>query len=233
MPAGRLALCPVFGLKISRPPRPAVRESIVPKFASVVRWVVIVSLSGTAAATQAQNIDAGKSPAQIFSDTCSACHRSPREIKQTTPGFMREHYTTSGRDAAAMAAYLASVGSDPRAVKQRRPPALRAAQEPTETTLPESPPQETDQAPIRPPQPIPQDAQRAAPPELQGAPTSPSRELAPTARPSERAKSSQGAVSVSAIKPRRPSESVEMSRVPVDTHAGALRENSLIEGFEE
>jgi len=98
----------------------------VAKFGSVVQWVVIVSLSGTAAAAQAQNIDAGKSPAQIFSDTCGACHRSPREIKQTTPGFMREHYTTNGWDAAAMAAYLASVGSDPRAVQQRRPPALGA-----------------------------------------------------------------------------------------------------------
>src|SRR5262249_5097573 len=82
MPAGGLELGLVFGLKILRRPRLAVRESIVAKFGSVVQWVVIVSLSGTAAAAQAQNIDAGKSPAQIFSDTCGACHRSPREIKQ-------------------------------------------------------------------------------------------------------------------------------------------------------
>ena len=84
-------------------------------------------IAGVAAAGSAQaqsNLDAGKSPAQIFSDTCNACHRSARELKQTSPGFLREHYTTGAREAAAMAAYLATVGSDPRAVQQRRPPTL-------------------------------------------------------------------------------------------------------------
>src|SRR5262249_59057447 len=72
------------------------------------------------------NLDAGKSAAQIFADTCNACHRSPREIRPTSAAFLREHYTTGGREAAAMAAYLASVGSDSRAVQQRRPPTLGA-----------------------------------------------------------------------------------------------------------
>ena len=45
-----------------------------------------------AAPAQAQsNLDAGKSPAQIFAHTCNACHRSPREIKRTSVAFMREH----------------------------------------------------------------------------------------------------------------------------------------------
>ncbi len=77
-----------------------------------------------AAEAQAQNLDAGKSPAQIFNDTCAACHRSPREVRQTSPGFLREHYTTGAREAASMAAYLASVGSDSRAIQQRKPPNL-------------------------------------------------------------------------------------------------------------
>jgi len=77
-----------------------------------------------AAEAQAQNLDAGKSPAQIFNDTCAACHRSPRELRQTSPGFLREHYTTGAHQAATMAAYLASVGSDSRAVQQRKPPNL-------------------------------------------------------------------------------------------------------------
>src|SRR5882724_12707847 len=98
--------------------------------ASRVVWGMIgVGVAVAAAVTSAQaqsNLDAGKSPAQIFSDTCSACHRSPREVKQTSPGFLREHYTTGAREAATMAAYLASVGTDPRAVQQRRPPALGA-----------------------------------------------------------------------------------------------------------
>jgi hypothetical protein len=80
------------------------------------------------------NLDAGKTPAQIFASTCNACHRSPREIKKTTAAFMREHYTTGPREAATMAAYLASVGSDPDAVKQRRAPVLGAGQAPAPET---------------------------------------------------------------------------------------------------
>jgi hypothetical protein len=44
---------------------------------------------------------------------------------------LRDHYTTGPREAAAMAAYLASVGSDTRAVQQRRPPTLGAGQVPS------------------------------------------------------------------------------------------------------
>jgi hypothetical protein len=76
------------------------------------------------------NLDAGKSPAQIFADTCNACHRSPREIKRTSSAFLREHYTTGMREASAMASYLASVGSDTRAVQQRKPPVLGAGRAP-------------------------------------------------------------------------------------------------------
>ena len=97
----------------------------------VAFWVAAAVLSAAGFVAHAQsNLDAGKSPAQIFSDTCNACHRSPREIKKTTPAFLREHYTTGLREATAMAAYLASVGSDPRAVQQRRPPTLGAGQAP-------------------------------------------------------------------------------------------------------
>jgi len=90
-------------------------------------WAVALALSIAAQPAQAQsNLDAGKSAAQIFADTCSACHKSPREIKRTSAAFMREHYTTGMREATAMAAYLASVGSDPGAVQQRKPPVLGA-----------------------------------------------------------------------------------------------------------
>jgi hypothetical protein len=76
------------------------------------------------------NMDSGKSPAQIFATTCHACHRSPREIKPTSAGFLREHYTAGRNEAAAMAAYLASVGSDANAIQRRPRPALGAGQEP-------------------------------------------------------------------------------------------------------
>lgn len=101
----------------------------MPSVSRVVQWVIGVAVSVAAVAAYAQsNLDAGKSPAQIFADTCSACHKSPREIKHTSAAFMREHYTTGIREATAMAAYLASVGSDPRAVSQRKPPVLGAGQ---------------------------------------------------------------------------------------------------------
>lgn len=97
--------------------------------ARVVPWVIAAAAVAADAPAQAQsNLDAGKSAAQIFADTCNACHRSPREVRPTSAAFLREHYTTGGREAAAMAAYLASVGSDARAVQQRRPPTLGAGQ---------------------------------------------------------------------------------------------------------
>ncbi len=90
---------------------------------------VAACAAGVPAGAQS-NLDAGKSPAQIFAATCNACHRSPREIKHTSAAFLLEHYTTGPREAAAMAAYLASVGTDPVAVQHRRPPTLGAGQQP-------------------------------------------------------------------------------------------------------
>jgi hypothetical protein len=189
----------------------------VPRVGRVVQWVIGVAVSAAAAAAHAQNFNAGKSPAQIFSDSCNACHRSPRELKQTTPGFMREHYTTGAREAAAMAAYLTSVGSDPRAVQQRRPPALGAGQAPTETKLPQSALQDTDQAAIRPPQTIPPGTDQVKLPEPQAVlPATPPARRTPAAaqtKPSEQATPSQGPVTAAAVKPRRPSESLEVGKL--------------------
>jgi hypothetical protein len=103
---------------------------IVSRIARIVPWVMVAAAVGAmdAPARAQANLYAGKSAAQIFADTCNACHRSPREIKPTSVAFLREHYTTGPREAATMAAYLASVGSDTRAVQQRRPPTLGAGQ---------------------------------------------------------------------------------------------------------
>lgn len=165
----------------------------------------IVAVAGAIAAIDApavaqMNLYAGKSAAQIFADTCNACHRSPREIRPTSAAFLREHYTTGPREAAAMAAYLASVGSDPRAVQQRRPPTLGA-----------SPAPGADQA-------KPADNQAVQP---------------GNGRP------------VGAVKPRRPSESIEMGSLPIATAEGGDGEGgppqaattparpSAVEPFEE
>ncbi len=66
------------------------------------------------------NIDAGKSPAQMFADTCSNCHRRPSDLKRgASASFLRQHYTPGTQEAAAMASYLAGIPADPRAGKDK------------------------------------------------------------------------------------------------------------------
>lgn len=65
---------------------------------------------------RAQNLDAGKSPSQIFSGTCTACHKAPRGLLKTVspgslPGFLRQHYTTSSEMASQLSAFLISNGA--------------------------------------------------------------------------------------------------------------------------
>ena len=65
---------------------------------------------------QAQNLEAGKSPSQIFAGTCNACHKSPRGLLKTVsagslPGFLRQHYTTSGDMASLLSTFLISNGA--------------------------------------------------------------------------------------------------------------------------
>jgi len=86
---------------------------------------------------RAQNLEAGKSPSQIFAGTCTACHKSPRGLLKTVPagslpGYLRQHYTTSSEMASLLSAFLVSngaadtryVGSKPtQQPKDARPPA--------------------------------------------------------------------------------------------------------------
>src|SRR5438309_11069340 len=70
----------------------------------------------TAGVARAENLDAGKSPSQIFSSTCNACHKSPRGLLKTVaasslPGFLRQHYTTSSDMASVLASFLVSNGA--------------------------------------------------------------------------------------------------------------------------
>ena len=166
----------------------------------IVPGLLGAGLAVAAVPAQAQsNIDAGKSPAQIFSDTCNACHRSPRELKPTNQGFLREHYTTGAREAAAMAAYVAAVGSDPQAVRQRRPPAMAAPAGQTPAAAAGQAPADNG---IRPPQSIPSNEQ-GKPGDTQAAlPAAPSRR-------SDQAKSPQGQTRAAGLRARRPSDSLE------------------------
>ena len=69
----------------------------------------------------AQNLEAGKSPSQLFSATCALCHKSSRGLLKTVPpgslpGFLRQHYTTSADMAGALSAYVLSNGAADRRV---------------------------------------------------------------------------------------------------------------------
>jgi hypothetical protein len=159
----------------------------------IVLWATGAAVAMAVVPAQAQsNLDAGKSAAQIFADTCNACHRSARELRQTHAGFLRDHYTTGMREAAAMAAYLASVGSDPRAVQRRPAPVMGAGR----ATAPEAAPRTSPDQAKNP-------ESQAALPE-----TGAGRKTPGAPEP--------GATPAASVKPRRPSESVEAGKLPVD-----------------
>jgi hypothetical protein len=97
---------------------------------------VMLLIGGFAAApVRAQNLEAGKSPSQIYGGTCAACHKSPRGLLKTVgpgslPGFLRQHYTTSSEMASVLSAYLVSngaadtryIGSQPKQKDARQDP---------------------------------------------------------------------------------------------------------------
>jgi hypothetical protein len=83
---------------------------------SLATVLVLTALDADTAWAQAQNLEAGKSPSQIFAQTCNACHRSPRGLLKSVapgslPGFLRQHYTTSSDMAGVLASYLVSNGA--------------------------------------------------------------------------------------------------------------------------
>jgi hypothetical protein len=96
------------------------REGAASKVRSTAPWIAgLLAVVMAGSALPQGNIDAGKSPAQLFADTCSNCHRRPQELKRTSASFLRQHYTPGAQEAAAMASYLSSVPADPRAGKDR------------------------------------------------------------------------------------------------------------------
>jgi mono/diheme cytochrome c family protein len=73
--------------------------------------IIILAMTGTASA---QNIDQGKSGAELFAAHCAECHRSPRGLVKhrfswTLSYFLQQHYTSSRASAQALTAYLQSV----------------------------------------------------------------------------------------------------------------------------
>jgi hypothetical protein len=78
--------------------------------------LLIGCFAAAPADAQATNLEAGKSPSQIFAGTCTACHKSPRGLLKSVPAgslpsFLRQHYTTSPEMAGVLSSFLISNGA--------------------------------------------------------------------------------------------------------------------------
>ncbi|MBI4366289.1 MAG: hypothetical protein HY543_05670 [Deltaproteobacteria bacterium] len=87
-----------------------------------VMGVLAVCLANPAGAQE--NLDLGKTPAQLFASDCAFCHKSPQGLAKAgrflgLDSFLREHYTASRESAAAIAAYLRAAGDAPAAPARR------------------------------------------------------------------------------------------------------------------
>ena len=112
--------------------------------ALMIATVTILIGCITAVGVRAQeNLDRGKSPSQIFSGTCSACHKSPRGLLKNVsasslPGFLRQHYTTGSDMASLLAGFLISNGAaDPRYQQKEQSRQKDARQDPRQDARPD------------------------------------------------------------------------------------------------
>jgi hypothetical protein len=93
-----------------------------------------------------ENLDAGKTPSQIFAGTCNACHKSPRGLLKTVPpgslpSFLRQHYTTSPNMAGVLASYLISNGAtDTRVPREGSKDAKQEAKQDAKSAAPSDQP---------------------------------------------------------------------------------------------
>ncbi len=76
-------------------------------------FVLGLATAFASASAPAQDLTAGKTPAQLFRSDCAECHRSPSGLAKTHDAraladFLREHYTTKSETAGALAAYVSS-----------------------------------------------------------------------------------------------------------------------------
>jgi hypothetical protein len=160
---------------------------------------------------RAQNLEAGKSPSQIFAGTCNACHKSPRGLLKTVPagslpGYLRQHYTTSSEMASLLSAFLVSNGAtDTRYV------GTKPTQQPKDAKPPVPEQLDRQGRPIRPAAPLQEatspDAPQGAKPDADG--------IAPQAEPGVR----QGRNAHR--QPRPPVEVPEAARPAVEGQAPA------------
>ena len=82
---------------------------------------VLIGLATVPAGAQ-ENLDSGKSAAQLFASDCALCHKTPQSLAKSAGApdlveFLRQHYAASRESAAALATYLRSAGRGPAAAR--------------------------------------------------------------------------------------------------------------------
>lgn len=81
-----------------------------------------LAAAGPAAAQE--NLDQGKTPAQLFASDCAICHKTTQGLSKAggalggLQNFLREHYTASKESAAAIAAYVTATDKGPAPAKR-------------------------------------------------------------------------------------------------------------------
>jgi hypothetical protein len=85
--------------------------------------VLALGIAGPALAQE--NIDAGKTPAELYAQDCAICHKTSHGLSRAgglfgLQNFLREHYTASKESAAAIAAYLVALDHKARPPERKR-----------------------------------------------------------------------------------------------------------------
>jgi hypothetical protein len=168
------------------------------------------------ALAQAQNLEAGKSPSQIFSGTCSVCHKSPRGLLKTVPagslpGFLRQHYTTSSDMAGLLSSFLVSNGAnDTRYIGTQTKQGAKPDKDAKSDARPAAPAEQLDRHGRRTHSPV--APQEAARPDTkpQQAETPEDEELAPQADPRRHGRNARRLA--------RPTETPDVARPSGDRH---------------
>jgi hypothetical protein len=70
-----------------------------------------------------ENLDSGKTGAQLFASNCALCHKSVQALSKSggifgLSSFLREHYTASRESADIIATYVQSFGNAPAPAKR-------------------------------------------------------------------------------------------------------------------
>jgi hypothetical protein len=85
--------------------------------------VAVLALALAAPVGAQENLDSGKSGAQLYASDCAICHKSPQGLAKAggllgLSSFLQQHYTASRESAATVAKYLESLGNAPAPAKR-------------------------------------------------------------------------------------------------------------------